>query len=177
MILSEEYGKALFALAVEEKKCAEFFDTLSALAVLIEKYPAYAKLLDTPAMRTEEKLSLIDAAFGTIEPMVFNCVKLLCEKHAVHQIPGCFRTYKKLYYASQGIEEAVCISAQPLSEKQKQALHQKLCRLTKKDVRLVCHVDPSLLGGIVVRINGKQLDGSIRAKLDVFRKSLADAVV
>ncbi len=49
--------------------------------------------------------------------------------------------------------------------------------MTGKEIILTCSVDPSLVGGIVLVVDGKQLDGSVKARLDAFRKSLAETIV
>ena len=181
MIVCEEYGKALYTLAKQENSTDAVFSTLQSLKALFSAYPAYAKLLDTPAVATSEKLSLIDDVFSgegrEMEPIVLNFLKILCEKHAIYELRGCVEAYKQLYYRENGIVEAVCITAKPLQKRQEEALEQKLAALTGKKVSLIHRIDPTVIGGMILRVEGKQFDGSIRAKLEEFRRSLADAVI
>ena len=177
MIPAEEYGRALFMLASEDNAVTEVRDTLLQIDAVIAENPAYAALLDTPAIPTEEKLGLIDAAFGDAEQIVLNFLKILCEKRAVYRLHECVGAYRKLYHEAMGITEAVCITAKPISDAQRALLQNKLCELTGKQVLMTTETDPSLIGGIVLLMDGKQLDGSVRARLDTFRKRLADTVV
>lgn len=177
MIVVEEYGKALWKLASEEGKTEDYLETLSSMEEIFRRNPGYAKLLDTPAVATEEKLALIDRAFGGIEGNLLSFLKILCEKHAVYQLSGCVSAYRKRYREENGIAEAFCETAVPLSEPQKDALTRKLAQITGKKIVLTCKTDPSVIGGIVLRMEGRQLDGSIRARLDEFRRSLAGVIV
>ena len=177
MIAVDEYGKALWKLACDEGKTEEYLSTLSGIEEIFARNPGYAGLLDTPAVSTEEKFALIERTFGGIEENLLNFLKLLCEKHAVYRAPECAAAYRRLYRLANGIAEGVCETAQPLTETQKKALTDKLSAITGKKVALVYRTDPSVIGGIVLRIEGKQFDGSIRARLDEFRKSLSDVIV
>ena len=177
MIVAVEYGRALYALAKETGETQEYLQTLSQIDALLNANPAYGKLLDTPAITTEEKLGLIDEAFSGCEQNILNFMKILCEKHAVCDLHACVKAYEALYDEEHGITEATCKTARPLSEEQVRALTEKLCTVYKKQVRLTCSVDPDLIGGIVLLVDGKQIDGSVRARLDTFRASLAETIV
>lgn len=177
MIVTEEYGKALWKLALEEGKTKEYLETLEGVGKIFAENPEYGKLLDTPAIPKEEKLALLDRSFGMIETNLLNFLKILCERRAVRYIGGCVSAYRKLYREANNICEASCVTAVPLSDKQRQALTQKLSSITGKTIELSCQTDPSVIGGVVLRMDGRQFDGSIRARLDEFRKNLAKVIV
>lgn len=177
MIAAEEYGRALYALAQEDGAVDAYLRTLEQIDDLLREQPAYKKLLDTPAIPTEEKLGLIDEAFGECEKNILNFMKILCEKHALFRLHDCVRAYVKLYQEEHAVSEATCITAQPITEAQKSALIRRLSDMTGKQVALTCQVDPSLIGGIVLLVDGKQLDGSVRTRLDTFRQGLAETIV
>lgn len=179
MIAAEEYGRALFTLAKEEGEGGPkaYLSTLEQIDTMLRTLPEYQKLLDTPAIPTDEKLGLIDEAFGECEQNIINFMKILCEKHAFCRLHDCVRAYQKLYREQYAVTEASCVTAHPMTEEQKDTLHEKLCRVTGKEIILTCSVDPSLVGGIVLVVDGKQLDGSVKARLDAFRKSLAETIV
>ncbi len=179
MIAAEEYGRALFSLALEagEDGPSDYLCTLEQIDALLQTMPEYQKLLDTPAISIEEKRSLIDEAFGECETNIIHFFKILCEKHAFCRLHDCVRAYQKMYREQYDVTEASCVTAQPMSEAQKRALWEKLSQVTGKEIILKCHVDPSIVGGIVLVVDGKQLDGSVKARLDAIRKSLAETVV
>lgn len=177
MIAAAEYGRAMYSLAKADHAEHAVLETLTGIDQILTKNPGYTKLLDTPAIPTDEKCGLIDNAFGECEQIVLNFLKILCEKHAVYQLHACVKAYNKLYNEEHGIAEATCITARPLGEEQRAALCGKLSEMTKKTIRLTEKVDAALIGGIVLLVDGKQLDGSIRTRLDGFRQALAETIV
>ncbi len=173
----EEYGQALYSLATSSENEDSMFDTLTAIASLLKANPDYVKLLDSPAIPIGEKLSLLDEAFGQVEPYALNFTKILCERHMLHALGGCVDAYKKRYYADKGIEEATAITSRPMTDAQCTAMREKLSRLTGKEIRLENRVDPHLIGGVVLRMEGRQLDASVRTRLEDLRRRLAESVL
>ncbi len=177
MIACEEYGYALYMLASEAGIADGVHQTLMDIDSLFSRAPEYQKLLDTPAVPTEEKLGLIDRTFGECEQIVINFLKILCEKHSVYYLHACVNSYHKFYNEAHGITEAVCVTAVPLTEEQRAALQQNLCRDAGKVVVITEQVDSSLIGGMIVHVDGKQFDGSIRTRIDDFRHSFEEIIV
>ena len=144
---------------------------------LLCENPRYIKLLDTPALAKEEKLALVDRAFASLDGNLLNFVKILCEKHAVYQLPRVADVYAALYDEARGIERVEAVTAVAMTEKQLSALTNKLAALTGKSIVIRNTIDPTILGGVVLRYAGTQLDGSLRARLESFEKSLKDLVI
>ena len=85
--------------------------------------------------------------------------------------------YERIYCERYGIITADIQSAVPLSDAQKSRLREKLSALTGKTVELSCKVDPALIGGIRLTVNNTLFEGSVRAKLDQMRASLASLTI
>ena len=177
MIDAKEYGKALFLLTEEDGSTKIVAEELKAVRKLLRENPRYEKLLDTPALPKGEKLRLIDRAFSSLNENLVNLTKILCEKHSVYQLASVAEAYEALYDRSRGIERVEALTAIAMNQKQIAALTARLSFLTGKTVIVRNTVDPSLLGGMVLRYAGKQLDGSVRARLDALEKSLKDIVL
>ena len=177
MINAREYGKALFLLAEEEQLTEEMLDTLDAVKTIMAQNPGYVKLLDTPAVSTAQKLALIDEAFGEVETIALNFIKILCEKRSVYQFPRCADAFRQLYEETRGIENAQAVTSRPLTEEQLSALKNRLETLTGKTIQLENIIDPKLIGGITLRVGGKQFDHSLRARLDALQSSLGKTIV
>lgn len=177
MIDTASYGKALFQLAVENGNDAAVYDELSAIRKVMQEEPSYVTLLDTPAVSTEEKLSLLRTAFGSADQMVQNFLCLLCERHSMYQLDRCIEAYGACYDEAHNLLRATAITALPLSERQFAALQQKLSAVTGKEIVLENQVDPTLISGITLRYGGVQLDDSIKSRLDVLRRSLSATIV
>lgn len=172
-----QYGKALFELCEELSTTDRALGDMATIKQLLSDNPDYLKLLDTPAVSKEERVALADEAFGSLDPYVVNLVKILTEKHSVHLFPKIAEEFSALYDESRGIERAEAISAVKLSDEQEKRLTERLEAMTGKRVVLRNTVDPSILGGLKLRFSGRQLDGSVKARLESFEKSLKSTVV
>lgn len=177
MIDAAGYGKALFELARENGTQERIYEELELVCKVMEGNPPYVTLLDTPAVSTEEKLSLVKEAFGSVEPMLLNFLSILCEKRSVHLLSACAGEYNKRYDEARNILRATAITAVSMTPRQQAALKAKLMRLTGKTVILENQTDEKLIGGITLRYGGEQLDDSIRHRLDELHRSLSDTIV
>ena len=171
------YGDALFSLAEELGNTEEVKRDTEILRSVIQASPDYLKMLDSPALSREERLSLIDGSLSSLNKSLVNTAKLLTEKRLAHTLPKVLDAFEKAYETSRGIERVEVISAVPLTENQLTRLVAKLEGITKKQIIINNIHDPSLLGGMKLRYMGVQLDGSVKTKLDNFEKSLSELVI
>ena len=167
-----EYGNALFLLAKEEGSIEAVKSDLDTAVAAIEENPDYIRLLDTPALAKQERLNLIDKAFATLNYSVINLIKILCEKHLVYSIKEVASTYSALYDEHNGIERVEAVTAILLNDAQREAIKNKLAVMTGKKIILKNTVKPEILGGVMLRYSGIQLDGSVKSRLDAFERSL-----
>ena len=171
------YGEALFSLTEELGETEAVLSDVKTLETVVKGSPEYLKLLDSPALAREERLSLIDRSFSTLNKSLVNVTKLLAEKRLAHALPKVLEHFVRAYEVSRGIEHVEVISAVALTDAQKAKLKAKLEGITKKQIIISNTHDPSLLGGMKLRYMGVQLDGSIKTKLDGFAKSLSELVI
>lgn len=172
MARKNEYANALFTLASEECAIEEVREDVDSANLAFKENPDYIKLLDTPALTKAEKLTLIDGAFSSLHYSVKNLIKILCEKHLVHTFKEIASAFLYLYDEYSGIERAEAVTAIPLTEEQKNAITQRLAEVTGKKIILKNTVNPEILGGVMLRYSGIQLDGSVKSRLDSFAQSL-----
>lgn len=174
---AKSWGEALFMLA-EEDLCTESVrEDLLTVTQAIHEDPDYVKLLDTPALSRDERVGLVSEAFGSLNSDLVNLIKILAEKRMAYLIPKINDAFGAYYDASRGIERVDAISAVPLSDAQLERLVSRLEALTEKKIIIKNTVDPSILGGMKLRYMGKQIDGSLKTKLDGFEQSLKDLVI
>ena len=172
-----EYGHALFLLCEEEGTTERVLEELSALDNLLSENPTYTKLLDTPAVVKEERLSLIDEAFSAFDGNLKNLIKILAEARLTHLLHEVCTAFTDAYYEARGILHAEAITAVALTDAQSAALCGKLEAKTGKKVILKNKIDRSTLGGVVLRYGGVQLDGSVKTRLDKFEEALTEAII
>lgn len=176
--VSTEYGRAIFELALEENKDKLYLEQLREINRLFNENPEFINLLCSLNIPLSERLRVIDEVFeDRIEEYICSFMKLITERGYAAQISECIKAFERLYYKEHKITVAYVKSAIALTDEQKSALVKKLQIYSGKTVELVCTVEPRLIGGISVRIDGKLLEGSIRHKIDTIRSNLQKATL
>ena len=172
------YGGSLYDLAAEEGLETRILGELDEVQQLLKQNPDYLRLLSTPSIPKKERCVLLDEAFrGQVHLYVLNFLKILCEKGSLRELSGCARAYRIRYNQAHGILEATAISAVPLTEQQRAALHAKLESLTGKTIDLKTKVDAKVLGGIRLDIEGTELDGTVQNRLAALRRDIASVTL
>jgi F-type H+-transporting ATPase subunit delta len=108
---------------------------------------------------------------------VRNLLGLMLRRGRIHELPRLAAEFRRLDNARQGITEATAISAAPLTQDEVRAVTQRLEQLTGGRVELAVQVDPSLLGGLVVRVGDRMIDGSVRGRLERLRNQLVSGTL
>ena len=167
------YGGSLYDLAAEEKLDGQIMEQMIAVRQIFRENPGYLKLLGEPAIPEDERLKMIEEAFGgQAERYLVNFLKLLCERKILREFAGCCEEFIRRYNSAHGIAEAVVIS-----DTQMEALKAKLEKLSGKKVYLVQKTDASVLGGLRVELEGVQLDGTVQSRISGISKKLNELVV
>lgn len=163
---SNEFAEALFSLAMETH--AEQ-DTLVALHLVRDSFaeqPDALAMLASPAIPKEERCKALENAFDQHVPQhVMGYLDLLCRNGRMLQLEESIRRFEELYDTANRLSTAVVTSAVELSDTEKKQLKHRLETKLNRTIRLVCQVDASLLGGAVVQVDGKVIDGSLKHKL------------
>ena len=169
--LSREYAEALFALAAETHREKEYLEALDTATALLTDNPEYVELLACPAISRDERDGLLDQTFGQVLPeQVLSFIQLLCAHGRIRSLTDCVEEYRLLYQTAVAMSTAEVTSAVPLTEDEKKRLSETLSARFGRTVTLECTVDESLLGGMVVHVDGKVLDGSLRSRLHAVKE-------
>ena len=170
------YGGSLYTLAAEEKIEEALLGQIEGVAELFRENPEYLHLLSVPSIPKKERCGLIDEAFGgAVHPYVVNFVKILCENGTLRELRACAREYRARYNEAHGIVAATAVSAVALAPEARDRLEKRLSELTGKTVHLENRVDPAVLGGIRLDMEGTRLDGTVAARLDALRREIKNA--
>ena len=168
------YGGSLYDLAAEEGLETRILGELDEAVALFKASPEYLHLLSTPSIPKRERCGLLDEALrDQVHLYVLNFLKILCEKGTLRELSGCARAYRVRYNQAHGILEATAVSAVPLTAEQTARLHEKLEKVTGKHIDLKTKVEPAVLGGIRLDIEGTELDGTVQNRLAALRRNIA----
>ncbi|MBR4725955.1 MAG: ATP synthase F1 subunit delta [Lachnospiraceae bacterium] len=172
------YGGSLYDLAAEENLTETIKDQLIGLKAIFRENPEYLRLLSEPAIKKAERLDLIDKSLGgSCEKYLINFIKLLCERGLLGEFEGCCDTFVKRYNTDHNIAEAVVTSAVQLNDSQLSALKAKLEARSGKTVTIAQKLDPKVLAGIRVELEGVQLDGTLSGRLSGIGRKLEEVVI
>jgi len=172
--LAREYGDGLYMLAVEEKQEEAWLDELKVLKQCFKQEPDFVRLLGNLSLSKEERLGILDNAFrGHVQPYVLNFLKILCERGALNDFGGCVNRFQELFDHDHNVIQAVVTTGSPMTEDQRKRMLAKLTGMTAKRVTMVEHVDPALLGGVVLEMDGKRYDNSVAHRLETMRRAIS----
>lgn len=165
--IGKEYGCALFMLAAEKGKERDYMQSLALVKDSVGEDGEYLSFLASPAIALPSRLAALEEAFADkVETEVLSFLQLLCEKGRVFCFDEACDEYARLLEEHEQTAHALVTSVLALDDAQKRALTAKLEAYCKKKVSLTCKIDPTLLGGVTVELDGRVLDGSLRHRLN-----------
>ncbi len=172
--VAKRYARALFALASEQNDQEGVGRALDELANAFAQPPLAAFAHDTSLDR-RTRLAVIRefAARAGIAPLMKNFLGVLAENNRLPALAGIAAEYGRLEDRRLGRLRATVTSARPLSAESRQRIHEALGHRTGRQVIAEDVIDPDLLGGAVVEVQGRVFDGSLRTRLERLKRSLA----
>jgi len=175
--MAGRYASALFALAQDTHQTDQVADALTAFDRLIAESPDLARLVKSPVFSASDQLKALNALMGQagIVGITANFIRLVAVKRRLFAIRQMIADYLKLNDAAKGVARAEVTSAGPLSDAHVAALKDALISATgDKDVDVTVKVDPAILGGLIVKLGSRMVDGSLRTKLNAIRTRMKE---
>ena len=166
--LAGRYASALFDLARDERQIESVSGSLDTVKAALAESPDLKALTTSPLVNRDEAAKAIAAAAGTLglDPLTTRFLGVLAKNGRLSQLNAVIRTFAQLAAAHRGETTAEVTSAYPLKDDQLAALKAHLKGRGGRDVAIDARVDPSILGGIVVRLGSRMIDASIKTKLN-----------
>jgi len=173
------YAKALVAAAEKAGQSDQVVEELEEIVTeVFDKLPQVAAALMSPRLKHEEKLLMLDKAFGgKVSTTTLNFLKVLSHHGRMGSIRATARSARKLLNESRNRVEVEVRTAAPLSNPLREAISKKLAAMLGREVVLSATVDPDLLGGVVVRVGDTLYDGSLSSKLLSMRSQAIERTV
>ncbi len=172
--LAGRYANALFELAHEHKAVDAVSADLASLRKALETSPDLARLVKSPVFSAEDHAKALKAILGKMDAgaLTTKFVLLLAEKRRLFALTGIIKAYESQVAKSRGETEAEVTAARALNDAEIAELKSALKAKLGKEPRLHTKVDPSLLGGLVVKVGSRMIDSSLRTKLDGLRAAM-----
>lgn len=165
--LAERYAAALFELADERKALDAVASDLTGLRRLIDESADLRRMIRSPVLQRDEQARAIGAIAerADLNQLTRNFVGLLARNRRLFALPDMIQAYLQILAERRGEVTAQVIAAQDLSETQRRAVDDRLRKAVGRKVVVDFRVDPSLLGGLVVKVGSRMVDASLKSKL------------
>ena len=172
--LAGRYASALFGLARDEMKIDAVTRSLDSLDSALSESTDFAALVSSPLVSRADAAKAIAAlvpALG-LDPITANFLNVLAKNGRLGELKSVIRVVRQLAAGHRGETTAGVTTARALDDRQVAELKANLKARVGRDVAIDARVDPSLLGGIVVRLGSQMIDSSIRTKLNTLANAM-----
>jgi F-type H+-transporting ATPase subunit delta len=171
--VARRYAQALFGAAQNTKALAAVLADLEAIESIVTADSSLLRFLESPRELDDAKRSLVERVFtGRAHDLCVRLILLLLRKKRVPHLLDVIASYRRLVEQHEGVAEARVVTAVALEDDLRDAIRRELERVFRKKVRIQPVVDPKVIGGAVVMIEGKILDRSVRHELEKLREEL-----
>ena len=168
---AKRYAQAVFDLAQERGVLDEWANGLAALSEALANQDLYG-FLEHAKVTMPQKVRTIEEALPDVDPLLRNLLSVLVARGLTELIPKVEKGYRRLLDAHMGREQVEVSSAVPLEDSEQKNISEFISGLIRKEVVMATHVDPSILGGLVIRVGDRLIDGSTRTRLAELGKRL-----
>lgn len=174
--VAQRYAASLFELAAESKAVSRVETELRQFQALIDSSSDLKRLISSPVFSAEDQLRAISAIADKagLKGLTGNFLRVVARNRRLFAIPGMIRAFVEIAARARGEVAADVVSAHALTSAQEKELAATLKAIAGKDVAVNVAVDPSLLGGMIVRLGSRQIDTSLKTKLNSLELALKE---
>lgn len=171
------YASALFELARDEKAVDAVARDLDGFDELMRNSSDLTRLIRSPVFTAEDQLKAINAVLARagIGGLAANFMRLVASKRRLFVLPDMIRAYRALVARSKGIVAAEVRLAEEPSPKVMNEIKASLRDMAGSEVDVAVRIDPSLIGGLVVKVGSRMVDASLKTKLNSIRIAMKEA--
>jgi F-type H+-transporting ATPase subunit delta len=176
--VARRYAEAFFSIAREASKIDDYQTELGSIVQSIQGTEGLTEYFAHPMIPTREKKELANKIFGkAVSPLTLNFLLLVLDKKRQTYLELIYKEFEAMADESRNIKKAELISAMAVSDEDVKSLSETLSRSTGKTIQLKLSVDPTILGGVKIRMGDKIIDASVAKKLEMLKKNLKAAKI
>ena len=175
--VSGRYASALFALAQEQRETADVAAALQTFDKMIAESADLQRLVRSPVFSADEQVKAVGALLDRagIKGIAANFIRLVAAKRRLFVIREMIADFATLWDQARGVTRANVTTAAPLTDDHIAALKEQLKATSGgRDVELNVKLDPSIIGGLIVQLGSRMVDGSLRTKLTAIRNRMKE---
>lgn len=174
--VAERYASSLFELAQQANSVAKVESDLNDFEAMLKDSADLSRLINSPVFSSDEQAKAIDAivARAKIAGLAGNFLRVVAKNRRLFAVPGMIQAFRRIAAEHRGETAAEITSAHALTAAQQTELKAALKSVAGKDVAITITVDPSLLGGLIVKMGSRQIDTSLKTKLNSLKLALKE---
>ncbi|MBI4337062.1 MAG: F0F1 ATP synthase subunit delta [Chloroflexi bacterium] len=172
----KRFAQAIFEMAREQGTAEQWEEDLVRISDAVRN-EAFVALMDAPGVPMQEKLRAAREVLPDLRLPANHLLGLLAKRRAVELAPAILAEYRRLVDDWRGVARVQLLSAVPLAQGDQEHIAQRLSTILGRQVVLRSLVDPAILGGLIIQVGDRLLDGSVKARLAQMRKTLAEAAL
>ncbi len=171
--VAQRYAHALFQVAVSRQMVETMASELFQLRSFSDKDASFLHFLKAPQVLKEDKAKLITSLFASrISPPLVSFIQLLIEKNRIEFLSDIARDFEELLQDYRDIIKAQVTTAVPVTDEFKELLRVRLEKLSGKKIEIEHKIDKGIIGGIIVNLNFKVIDRSVKHELESLKHGL-----
>lgn len=174
-LVADVYGDALFELALEQDRMKEYTEEARAIAQVLQDNPELLQMMNHPSISKEEKLEMIETVFkGKATDEIVGLMLMVVEKNHFQDMEDILNYFISRSMEHENIGVAYVSTPMELSSDKKKEVENRLLETTKYvSFEMNYSVDPSLIGGMVIRIGDRVVDSSVKTKISNLSRELS----
>jgi F-type H+-transporting ATPase subunit delta len=174
--VAERYAGSLFDLALQANSVAKVEADLGSFEKMLSNSADLDRLIKSPVFSSEDQTRAIAAIVdkAKIAGLAGNFLRVVAANRRLFAVPGMIKAFRRIAAEHRGEAAAEVTSAHALTPAQQTELKAALKSVAGKDVAITVTVDPSLLGGLVVKMGSRQIDTSLKTKLNSLKLALKE---
>lgn len=174
-LVSNVYGEALFELAMEQDRLDDYLEESQGIGEILGDNEEFTRMMTHPNITKEEKLQMIETVFKSrISDEMVGLMRIVVEKGHFSHMQDILAYFEERAWEEKKVGTAYVTSAMELSEEQKKQIEDRLLETTSYvSFHMNYEVDADLIGGMVIRIKDRVVDGSVRTKLEDLKRELS----
>ena len=172
--IAAPYARALFDFSIEKNIMHQITADFQNLDIFLSETTELTKYLNSPVVNQEAKRQILSKTLKSqVNTETFKFLMVLVNRNRINLLNSVIKSYLELVYETASIKMIEVATASTFSSSQKNSLIQKLKEITNaREIRLVVTVDPSLIGGFLIRTESKVIDFTIKNQLQQLAKHL-----
>lgn len=173
--IAKRYAKSIFDLATEKNLVESLHKDMLQLQELFQNSREFRLLINSPIIHSIRKLEIVQKAIGShIDNLTETFITLLFKRHREYTLPFIAKEVIALYQKSKNIYEVELISAATLNDNFKNILKMKIENKLHAHAQFKEIINPEIIGGFIVRFDGKEYDASVASKLNTLKRQFED---